>query len=176
MRHGFARFMLAHGQTPGPGERPRVAGSLAGAVAGIAALPLLKGTGAAAELADGLRTPGWTIQLLYLASAVIGGLIYSAAFGRAANDRRGGWLFGIAYGFLLWMVGPVALLQLAFRHQFVSGTAAMGVLGANLVSGLLLGLLYRPMYGFVRTPLHRLSRRRQPKKPVIPQGGTRAGS
>jgi hypothetical protein len=84
-------------------------------------------------------------------------VLYGLVFGRAANDRRGGWLFGIAYGFLLWMIGPVALLQAILAEQLVIGRAAMGVLGAHLVSGLLLDLSFRRFYTAVRRPLQRPS-------------------
>jgi hypothetical protein len=97
----------------------------------------------------------WTIQLLSSLAWVLAGVVYALVFGRAANDRRGGWLFGIAYGFLLWMIGPAAALQAILDRQLVVGTAAMGVLGANLASGLLLGLFFRPMYTAVRKPLVR---------------------
>jgi hypothetical protein len=153
VRHGFTRFMRAHGQMAGPGERPRLAGTLAGTLAGLVSLPLLNASGATASLASGLGMRSWMVQVLYCVAAILAGMVYAGVFGRAANDRHGGWLFGIAYGFLLWMIGPVALLQVILERQFVTGTAAMGVLGANLISGLALGLLFRPMYTWVRRPL-----------------------
>lgn len=150
MRHAFIGFMRAHGQMAGPGERPRLAGTLAGLFAGLLSLPLLSGSGATASLAQGIGIRTWMVQLLYCVVAMVAGMLYAAVFGRTANDPRGGWLFGIAYGFLLWMIGPVALIQEVLDRQFVTGTAAMGVLGANLVSGLVLGILFRPMYTLVR--------------------------
>jgi len=153
MRHGFTRFMRAHGQVPGPGERPRLTGALAGGLAGILSLPLLSGSGATRGLAAGLGIETWTVQLLYCLAWTLAGVVYALVFGRAANDRRGGWLFGIAYGFVLWMIGPVAVLQAILGRQLVTGTAAMGVLGANLSSGLLAGLLFRPIYTAVRKPI-----------------------
>jgi hypothetical protein len=116
---------------------------------------VLSGSGAAPRLATGLGMETWTIQLLYSLAWVLAGVVYALVFGRAANDRHGGWLFGIAYGFLLWMIGPAAALQAILDRQLVVGTAAMGVLGANLASGLLLGLFFRPMYTAVRKPLVR---------------------
>jgi hypothetical protein len=162
MTHGFTRFMRAHGQVPGPGERPRLAGALAGGLAGVLSLPVLSGSGAAPKLATGLGIESWTTYLLYCLVWMLAGVVYALVFGRAANDRRGGWLFGIAYGFLLWMVGPVALLQAILDRQLVVGPVAMGVLGANLASGLVLGVLFRAIYTAVRRPILRHSPARHP--------------
>jgi hypothetical protein len=139
----------AHGQMAGPGERPRLAGALAGA----ASLPLLSGSGAGSNIAHGLGTATWTVAVLYCIGAMLAGVVYATVFGRAANDRRGGWLFGIAYGFLLWTLGPVTILQAVLQRQLVVGTAAMGVLGASLASGLLLGVLFRPVHVLLRKGL-----------------------
>ena len=158
MRHAFVPYMRAHGQQPGPGERPRLAGALAGVLGGLATLPLLSGSGATASLAPAIGARGWLVQLLFCLAWLLAGAVYAFVFGRAANDRRGGWLFGLAYGFLLWMIGPVALLQVFLERQLVTGFAAAGVLAANLIAGLVLGIFFRPMYTFVRKPLRRLSR------------------
>jgi hypothetical protein len=149
------RFMRAHGQTPGPGQRPRAAGALAGLLGGIAALPILEWSQAITLLTDAVHLPGWTIRALYVALVTLGGVIYGAVFGRAASDRRGGWLFGISYGFLLWMLGPTTILQTIAGRPLVTGTAAIGVLGAQLLSGLMLGLLFRPMQDVARKRLPR---------------------
>lgn len=140
------RFMRAHGQIPGPGQRPRSVGALAGVLAGIFALPLLQWSGAVASLAEALRVATWIVPVLYVGVALVAGAIYGAVFRRAASDPRGGWLFGISYGFLLWMLGPITLLQTIRSRPLATGVAAMGILGANLLSGLLLGLLFRPLH------------------------------
>jgi hypothetical protein len=147
--HGLMRFMRAHGQTPGPGERPAMAGALAGLLSGVAAIPLLEWSQAFASLTHALDAPSWT-RALYPLLGAAAGMVYGAVFRRAANDPRGGWLFGISYGFVLWMLGPIALLQTVLGHPLATGTAAMGILGGNLVSGLALGLLFRPMHRLVR--------------------------
>jgi hypothetical protein len=149
------RFMQAHGQTPGPGQRPRTAGALAGLVAGIAALPILQWSGAVASLAGALSLAAWAVAGLYVGISVLAGTLYGAVFRRAASDPRGGWLFGISYGFLLWMLGPVAVLQTLLERPLATGLAAIGILGANLISGLVLGLLFRPAHGVIRGRLHR---------------------
>jgi len=153
MKHGFMPFMRAHGQRPGPGQRPAAAGALAGGVAGLVTLPVLQLSGAADSLRLGLALGSWQVSLLYVGVAVLAGAIYGAVFQRAAGDRRGGWLFGISYGFLLWMLGPITLLQMLHGRPLATGGAAMGILAAHLVSGLLLGLLFRPAHRIVRKSL-----------------------
>jgi hypothetical protein len=150
MRQGFIPFMRAHGQRPGPGQRPKTAGALAGGAAGLLAIPLLELSGAADSVRLALAAHDWQIPVFYVGIAVLAGLVYGGLFQRAAADRRGGWLFGISYGFLLWMLGPITLLQMLLGHPLVTGTAAMGILAANLMSGLMLGLLFRPAHRVVR--------------------------
>src|SRR5688500_3550049 len=69
----------------------------------------------------------------------VAGVVYAAIFRRAANDLRGGWLFGSSYGFLIWMLGPVAIWQLATGRPLATGLAALGLYGAQVVYGLALG-------------------------------------
>jgi len=164
MNHGLMRFIRAHGQTPGPGQRPRTAGAIAGTVAGVLAAPLLKWSGAAASLSSNLQLSGWSVVLLYVGVATLAGALYGAVFQRAASDRRGGWLFGISYGFLLWMLGPITLLQTVVGHPLATGTAAMGILAANLLSGLVLGLAFRPAHALVRKALLGRTRGRSPER------------
>lgn len=158
MRRGFIPFMRAHGQRPGPGQRPKTAGALAGGAAGLLAIPLLEFSGAADSLRLSIAGGDWLIPIVYVCIAVLAGLAYGALFQRAAADRRGGWLFGISYGFLLWMLGPITLLQTLLGRPIATGTAAMGILAANLLSGLILGVLFRPAHRVVRTYLEHHTR------------------
>lgn len=159
MRQGFIPFMRAHGQRPGPGQRPKTTGAVSGAAGGLLALPILELSGAADSLRLALAASTWQIAILYVGIAVLAGFAYGAVFQRAAADRQGGWLFGISYGFLLWMVGPITLLQLLLGRPLAIGTAAMGILASNLLSGLLLGVLFRPAHQAVQRYLgHRISR------------------
>jgi hypothetical protein len=159
MSQGFIPFMRAHGQRPGPGQRPKTAGAVSGAAAGLLALPVLELSGATDSLRLALATSNWQIAILYVGIAVLAGLVYGGLFQRAAADRQGGWLFGISYGFLLWMVGPITLLQLLLGRPLAFGTAAMAFLAANLLSGLLLGVLFRPAHRAVQRYLGHLSPR-----------------
>src|SRR5215207_2596791 len=144
------RFMRAHGQTPGPGQRPRTAGALAGMGAGVLAWPFLQWSGAAASLSSAVQLPKWLTPILCIVAASLAGALYGGVFQRAASDRRGGWLFGISYGFLLWMLGPTALVQTVLGRPLATGTAAMGMLAAHLIFGLGLGLLFRQAHALVR--------------------------
>ncbi len=42
---------------------------------------------------------------LHVGLVLLAGVLYGQMFQRAANDRHGGWLFGLAYGFLIWRPG-----------------------------------------------------------------------
>jgi peptidoglycan/LPS O-acetylase OafA/YrhL len=159
VKQGFIPFMRAHGQRPGPGQRPKIAGALAGAAAGLLALPVLELSGAADSLRLALGAGPWQIPMVYICMAVLSGVAYGGLFQRAAADRRGGWLFGISYGFLLWMLGPITLLQIFLGRPLATGIPAMGILATNLLSGLVLGLLFRPAHQVVHRYLeHRPSR------------------
>ena len=152
----FLQYMRAHGNTPGPTQRPILAGAITGLVAEVPAAAMLWWSGAVASASEALVLPVWLILILHLAAAIIGGAIYGRVFSRAANDPRGGWLFGISYGFLIWMIGPVTILQWSLGRPLVVGTAAMGVLGAHLVYGLALGLLYPGIHRLLQTKVEHL--------------------
>ena len=57
---------------------------------------------------------GWAVM-------AIAGAAYARFFGRAANAVRGGWLFGMSFGFALWAAGAVLVLPL-----FSGGRAPAG--------------------------------------------------
>jgi hypothetical protein len=135
-------FMRAHGQTPGPTQRPKLAGILTGLVAYFAALAAFLISGAMESLMSALGTTLWPAVLLQLAVFAAAGGLYGAVFSRAANDREGGWLFGISYGFLLWIVGPVAIFHGSQRGYLASGDAALGLFAGQLGFGLILGALF----------------------------------
>jgi hypothetical protein len=132
-------YMQAHGYLAGPTQRPVLAGALTGLLAGGAGLlvfrlmhaltPFAKACGVNMEFAEGL----------FLIVFVVAGAVYGRIFQRTANDFRGGWLFGISFGFLIWMLGPLAVVQLWFGRVPHAGPARAGVLLASLVYGILLG-------------------------------------
>src|SRR5437762_1463220 len=123
-------YMRAHGYTPGPTLRPRSIGAVSGAIAEIPAALVLWRTGAITSIARSLALNEATTLGLHWMLAIAGGLLYGQIFMRAANDRHGGWLFGISFGFLAWLIGPLTILQWALGGPVAVGTAAMGLFGA----------------------------------------------
>jgi len=146
------QYMRAHGNTPGPTQRPRSAGAISSALASVPGALVLWISGALSSLSNVLATKVWLVLLLYLISMSVMGAVYGRIFSRAANDRRGGWLFGMSYGFLIWMLGPITALQVITQQPAATGIPAMGLLGAHLIFGVTLGLLF-PF-------IHRLLQRR----------------
>lgn len=147
------QYMRAHGNTPGPTQRPKLTGALSGLLAEIPALPLLWWSGALASLAEAVRLNLWLVFPLHALVMMLAGVLYGQVFKRAANDHHGGWLFGISYGFLLWMLGPVTVLQWIISRPVATGFAAMGMLGAQLVFGLALGLLFPWIHNLIQREL-----------------------
>ena len=150
---GFMQYMRAHGNTPGPTQRPKLAGVLTAALAGTPAALLLWRTGGLESLSRSLGIKMWLVLLLNWGLLALAGALYGQVFGRAANDQRGGWLFGISYGFLLWMLGPVMALQWVIARPVAVGIAAIGMFAAQLVYGLTLGLLFPFIHGSLQREL-----------------------
>src|SRR5258708_33917520 len=116
----MAGFLSAQGYEPGPTQRPLLAGAIAGVIATIPAIVILMAFGALSVEARILRLS----QLATVAAGcfvmALAGAAYGRLFGRAANDKRAGWLLGMAFGFVLWAAGGGMVLPLA------SGGAAAG--------------------------------------------------
>lgn len=146
----MAGFLSAHGYTPGPTQRPLTAGALTSLLATIPAVALLYGTGALEVEARILRLS--VIETLAAGEVVmaVAGAVYARLFGRAANDHRGGWLFGMAFGFALWAAGAVMVLPLAGGGEAAAGGAALGLFLSLVLWGAALGLLLP----FVHHPFH----------------------
>lgn len=138
----MTQFMIAHGADPGPSQRPKLTGAICGGVAAIPAVALLLYTDGLEALAGSVGLSRWITLLLQVSLFVLLGLIYGWIFSRAADDTRGGWLFGISFGFLVWMVGPAMVLQWFSDEAVAEGVAAKGLLGSHLAWGLFLGLLF----------------------------------
>jgi hypothetical protein len=146
----MAGFPTAHGYDPGPTQRPLLAGAISGVLATIPAIALLHAFGS-------LRGEAQILGLSELATIGLGwlvmaaaGAIYARLFGRAANDFRGGWLFGMAFGFALWAAGAVMVLPLASGGKAPAGEAAIGVFLSLVAWGAAVGALVP----FVHRPLH----------------------
>ena len=146
----MARFLSAHGYDPGPTQRPLAAGALSGLLATIPAIAILHVFGS-------LRVEAGILGISQLLTIAVGwplmagaGAAYGRIFGRAANDKRAGWLFGMAFGFALWAAGAVMVLPLASGGLAPAGEAAIGVFLSLVVWGTVLGAIHP----FVHRPLH----------------------
>ena len=147
MIHGF---LDAHGYDPGPSQRPLLSGAISGILATVPAIGILIAFHTLGVEAGILGLPrmatlgsGWVVM-------AIAGAAYARFFGRAANAFRGGWLFGLSFGFALWAAGAVLILPLLSGGRTPAGTAAVGVALALIVWGLATGILVP----FVHRPLH----------------------
>lgn len=136
------RMLQAHGLDAGPTQRPLLAGAIAGVIAAAPALVVLTGFQSLDAPARATGTSVLVASLAYAGLMLVGGILYGWLFQRAANDMHGGWLFGMAYGFVLWMLGPVPLLQWLPDQPILRGYPAAGVLLAQLLWGLVTGVLF----------------------------------
>jgi hypothetical protein len=146
----MAGFLSAHGYDPGPTQRPMLTGAISGVAATIPATAILLAFGS-------LHAEARILGISELATIGLGWVVMAAAgasyarlFGRAANDPRGGWLFGMAFGFALWAAGAVMVLPLASGGKAPAGEAAIGVYLSLIAWGAALGALVP----FVHRPLH----------------------
>jgi hypothetical protein len=143
-------FLSAHGYDPGPTQRPVLAGLAAGLVAtapGTAILLLFHAIRVEAAI---LGRPAAGVIVGGCVVMSVAGAAYGRLFQRAANDRRGGWLFGMAFGFLLWAAGAVMALPLVSGGLAPGGRPAMGMLLALLTWGIALGACFP----FIHRRLH----------------------
>ena len=134
-------FLAAHGYNPGPTQRPLTAGAMAGLLATAPAIALLHLLG---SLAVEARILGWSVIATIVAGGLVmavAGALYARLLGRAGNDARGGWLFGMAFGFALWAAGAVFILPLFGNGQLPAGSAATGVFLSLVLWGGSLGTL-----------------------------------
>ncbi len=156
----ISRFLGAHGYDPGPTQRPTLAGCVTGVLATLPAIAILIFFGALEVEARilGLSVPS-TLGLGWIVMGLAGSL-YGRIFQRAANDRRGGWLFGMAFGFLLWAAGAVMILPAVSGGYAPAGEPAVGVFLSLIVWGAALGSLF--------PQVHRRIRRRLGKWPASP--------
>lgn len=155
----MASFLAAHGYDPGPTQRPLLAGAAAGLVATAPAIAVLHGFG---SLGVEARILGLSILSTLAAGEAVmafAGAMYARLLGRVANDRRGGWLFGMVFGFVLWAAGAVLVLPLASGGQAPAGTAALGVFLSLVLWGATLGLLLPILHRWLHVGLEEAAKR-----------------
>jgi len=136
------RFVQAHGYEAGPTQRPKLTGAIAAALAEVPALAVLWASGAVQPVLRLTGIDSAPAAAILLILVVVAGAIYGQLFQRAANDRHGGWMFGLSFGFLAWMAGPVTALEWITGRPVIVGAPAQGVFAAYLLWGLALGLLF----------------------------------
>jgi len=135
---------LWHARTrdPEPLQRPRVAGALVGIAAAFPAAAVVAATDSVNGPAQTFDLPPIVIVGLSVVALGAAGFLYGAVFLRAANDRRGSWLFGLGWGLLTWALGPITLGQWILGKPVATGPNAAILLAAHVLWGLLLGLLF----------------------------------
>ena len=144
-------FLRAHGMEPGPLQRPILAGALSGLIAIVPAGAVFVVFGSFTVVSDQvMHLPRSVTALIMTAAFALSGSLYGLLFRRAANDRLGGWLFGCAFGFLLWMAAPIVVLPLLVTRTMAAGIAATGFLACFLVWGAVIGAVFP----YVHQPLH----------------------
>jgi len=143
-------FVAAHGYEPGPSQRPLLSGAISGTLGTIPATGVLIGFGSLKAEAHILALSSLATLAIGCVAMAIAGAVYARFFGRSANELKGGWLFGVSFGFALWAAGAVLVLPLLSGGQAPAGAAAAGVALALIVWGFATGVLVP----FVHRPLH----------------------
>jgi hypothetical protein len=143
-------FLDAHGYDPGPSQRPMLAGAISGILATVPAIGVLVAFGSLRVESEILGMSRAATLAVGWATMAVAGAAYARFFGRAANAVRGGWLFGMSFGFALWAAGAVLVLPLMSGGRAPAGQAAVGVALSLIVWGLATGVLVP----FVHRPLH----------------------
>jgi hypothetical protein len=146
----MAGFLAAHGYDPGPSQRPILAGAISGVLGTVPAIGVLIAFGSLKVEAEILGMSSLLTLGIGLAVMAVAGAAYARIFGRAANSPKGGWLFGMSFGFALWAAGAVLVLPLLSGGRTPAGHAAAGVALSLLVWGFATGILMP----FVHRPLH----------------------
>jgi hypothetical protein len=146
-------FLQAHGYDPGPTQRPILAGALTGLAATIPATAVLAAFGSITVEAAILRLSVPATLGAGCAAMMLAGALYGALFRRAANDRHGGWLLGMAFGFLIWSAGAMLILWIISGGLVPGGEAATGVLLSLLAWGAVLGAAFPHIHSRVHASL-----------------------
>jgi hypothetical protein len=157
----MAGVLGAHGYDPGPTQRPLLAGALSGLLATAPAIAILILFGSLTVEAEILHLSPVATLVAGEVVMAIAGAAYARLFGRAANDKKGGWLFGLAFGFLLWSAGAVMILPLLGGGRAPAGEPAIGLFLSLVLWGGALGLLLPYIQKPLRNDLERMSGREE---------------
>ncbi len=154
----MAGFLAAHGYDPGPTQRPKTAGAICGIIAAVPAVAVLWVFGSLRVEAGILGLSLAATLGLGFATMAAAGAAYGWLFGRAANDRRGGWLFGMGFGFALWAAGAVLVLPAVSGGTTPAGAAAGGLLLSLLVWGCGVGVLMPFIHPYLHERIAKVAR------------------
>lgn len=150
----FMQYLRAHGNTAGPTQRPYLTGAIGGLLAYVPYELMLQFSGAQQAISRGFGIDTRLSLGLSAFIMVAAGVLYAAVFKRAANDSRGGWLFGASFGFLLWMIAPVTLWQLIAAQPIAVGGAAIGLFAGHVLFGIVLGLVFPWIHMLLQSELN----------------------
>jgi hypothetical protein len=139
-------FLQAHGFDPGPTQRPALAGAAVGLLATLPATAILIAFGSLRVEAEILALPVPVVTVAGMVIMSVAGIAYGWLFRRAANDPRGGWLFGASFGFALWMAGAMFILPILGGGESPAGRAAIGIFLSLVIWGATLGALFAPIH------------------------------
>ena len=156
----FMQYMRAHGNTPGPTQRPFSTGIIGSLIAFVPFELVLRASGARVAIADAFGISIFQSTAVAVVVMVLAGIVYAAIFKRAANDCRGGWVFGASFGFAVWLLAPITLWQIISGHAAVVGIAAMGLFGSHILFGLVLGLAFPWIHFLIQSRLDSANHRR----------------
>ena len=153
-------YMRAHGNTVQRGYRAWQSAAISGFIAGWPALLIADRTEGLLALSRVMSlTPFWTGAVGILVMTLSGAL-YGFLLPRAAADRAGCWLFGLCYGFAIWLLAPGAAMPLFLGGRPVAtGMAAAGLMAGCLAYGLVLGVLFPLVLGKLMTTLTKQAKR-----------------
>jgi len=146
----MAGFLRAHGYDPGPSQRPLLAGAISGIIGTVPAVAVLIAFGSLNVEAEILQMSPLATLAAGCVAMAIAGAAYARFFGRAANAVKGGWLFGMSFGFALWATGAVLVLPVLSGGRAPAGMAAAGIALSLIIWGIATGILIP----FVHRPLH----------------------
>lgn len=167
----MSSFLAANGYDPGPSQQPLLAGAICGVLATIPAVAILLAFGALEVEASILGLSVWATVAAGCILMAVAGALYAQLFGRAANDIRGGWLFGMSFSFALWAAGAVLILPLVSGGRTPAGREAVGVALSMLAWGLAIGVLVP----FVHRPFHESLEKASRRHELGPDAATGKG-
>ena len=135
-------FLRAHGAATVPRDHIFLQGIVSGLLAALPAIGVMAWSGVLAQAPARTGLAPWLFVLIALLVFGLTGGLYGLLFRRAAADHRAGWLFGMSFGFLVWMALPATVAKWAAGGPRALGVAASGLAASCLLFGLVLGLAF----------------------------------